>query len=179
MAHALCGDAPLTAVELGLVLTSALLHAWWSVSIKGSRDPLTFNALQEVAPLVASLALLPLVFVIFDSRLIAATLAFLFTVITMALISGLFLAREIRDYPVGIESDHSSFKEIREYSWPVALSNITNQLKNRVDVFVIGYAVGAAEVGLFSVGLTMATVNVLPSDDSAAAMSRGAYSPLN
>jgi len=43
-----------------LVLGSALLHAWWSVSIKGSGDPLVFNALQLVAPLVATAACLPL-----------------------------------------------------------------------------------------------------------------------
>lgn len=36
--------------ELGLVLASALLHAWWSVAIKDSRDPLAFNLLQLVAP---------------------------------------------------------------------------------------------------------------------------------
>ena len=42
-----------------LVLASALLHAWWSVSIKGSGDPLLFNALQVVAPLLATAALLP------------------------------------------------------------------------------------------------------------------------
>jgi uncharacterized membrane protein len=40
----------LTPTELGLVLASALLHAWWSVAIKGSRDPLVFNLLQLVAP---------------------------------------------------------------------------------------------------------------------------------
>jgi drug/metabolite transporter (DMT)-like permease len=44
---------------LALVLASALLHAWWSVSIKGSRDPLIFNALQQVPTLAATLALLP------------------------------------------------------------------------------------------------------------------------
>jgi uncharacterized membrane protein len=51
----------LTPFELGLVLTSALLHAWWSVSIKSSGDPLCFNALQEVAPVLALLAVAPLV----------------------------------------------------------------------------------------------------------------------
>ena len=45
----------------GLVLVSALLHAWWSVSIKGSGDPLVFNALQVVAPLAATALLIPLV----------------------------------------------------------------------------------------------------------------------
>ncbi len=44
-----------------LVLASALLHAWWSVSIKGSGDPLVFNTLQLLAPLVATVAMLPLV----------------------------------------------------------------------------------------------------------------------
>lgn len=43
--------------NLALVLTSALLHAGWSVSIKGSGDPLAFNVLQW---LVFSLALLGL-----------------------------------------------------------------------------------------------------------------------
>jgi drug/metabolite transporter (DMT)-like permease len=42
-----------------LVLGSALLHAWWSVSIKGSGDPLVFNALQVVAPLLAGAAIVP------------------------------------------------------------------------------------------------------------------------
>jgi drug/metabolite transporter (DMT)-like permease len=51
----------LTPFELGLVLASAMLHALWSTWIKGSRDPLIFNALQEVLPLVAALSLLPLV----------------------------------------------------------------------------------------------------------------------
>ena len=44
-----------------LVVASALLHAWWSVSIKASGDPLVFNALQLAAPLAATLAVLPLV----------------------------------------------------------------------------------------------------------------------
>jgi drug/metabolite transporter (DMT)-like permease len=37
--------------DLGLVLVSALLHAVWSAAIKGSRDPLTFGVLQQVATL--------------------------------------------------------------------------------------------------------------------------------
>jgi drug/metabolite transporter (DMT)-like permease len=44
-----------------LVLASALLHAWWSVAIKGSRDPLVFNALQTALPLAGLLAALPAV----------------------------------------------------------------------------------------------------------------------
>jgi len=42
-----------------LVLVSAVLHAWWSVSIKGSRDALLFNALQTALPLAGLLASLP------------------------------------------------------------------------------------------------------------------------
>jgi drug/metabolite transporter (DMT)-like permease len=48
-----------TLVELALVLASALIHAWWSVAIKGSRDPLVFNLLQEIAPAAILIALLP------------------------------------------------------------------------------------------------------------------------
>ena len=43
----------MTPVELGLILLSAFLHAVWSVSIKGSRDPMSFNVLQLVAPTLA------------------------------------------------------------------------------------------------------------------------------
>jgi drug/metabolite transporter (DMT)-like permease len=50
-----------TAHELALVLASALLHAWWSFAIKGSRDPLAFNLLQLVAPFAILLALAPFV----------------------------------------------------------------------------------------------------------------------
>jgi drug/metabolite transporter (DMT)-like permease len=48
-----------TPFELALVLGSALLHAWWSVSMKGSGDPLAFNALQSVATTGALLLVLP------------------------------------------------------------------------------------------------------------------------
>jgi drug/metabolite transporter (DMT)-like permease len=51
----------LTIVELGLVFASALLHAIWSVAIKGSRDPLTFNLLQTVTGVVLVAACAPFV----------------------------------------------------------------------------------------------------------------------
>ncbi len=36
----------LSALELAIVLLSALLHAWWSFSIKASQNPLAFNLVQ-------------------------------------------------------------------------------------------------------------------------------------
>jgi drug/metabolite transporter (DMT)-like permease len=50
----------LSPTEFALVLASALLHAGWSASIKGSRDPLVFNLLQEVPVFVLAGAALPL-----------------------------------------------------------------------------------------------------------------------
>jgi drug/metabolite transporter (DMT)-like permease len=50
-----------TLEALALVLTSALLHAWWSVAIKDSRDPLAFNLLQLVAPVGLLLLIAPFV----------------------------------------------------------------------------------------------------------------------
>ena len=41
------------------MLASALLHALWSVAIKGSGDPLSFNVAQEVGPAIVLAALLP------------------------------------------------------------------------------------------------------------------------
>lgn len=51
----------MTAFELALVLSSALLHAWWSASIKASGDPLVFNLLQGGVTLVLAAAVLPLI----------------------------------------------------------------------------------------------------------------------
>jgi multidrug transporter EmrE-like cation transporter len=48
----------LTTSELALVVLSAFLHAIWSASIKGSRNPLGFNLLQLVPPVTAA-CLLP------------------------------------------------------------------------------------------------------------------------
>lgn len=47
--------------EFALVLASALLHAWWSASIKGSHDPLVFNLLQCGASLALAAVVLPLI----------------------------------------------------------------------------------------------------------------------
>ena len=51
----------MTIGELALVLASALLHAIWSVAIKASRDPLTFNLLQTVTGIVLFAACAPFV----------------------------------------------------------------------------------------------------------------------
>lgn len=51
----------MTLYAFGLVLASALLHAWWSVAIKDSRDPLAFNLLQLVAPFGLLLLIAPFV----------------------------------------------------------------------------------------------------------------------
>ncbi len=49
----------MTPFELLLVLASAMLHAVWSASIKGSEDPLAFNLLQEGVAMIAALLILP------------------------------------------------------------------------------------------------------------------------
>ena len=49
------------ASELAMVLTSAALHAVWSVAIKGSRDPLAFNLLQTLMMAALALVLIPVV----------------------------------------------------------------------------------------------------------------------
>ena len=45
--------------ELAMVLLSALLHAAWSAAIKGSPNPLVFNALQNALGVAVAVALLP------------------------------------------------------------------------------------------------------------------------
>jgi len=54
-----------TKTELALVVLSAFLHAIWSASIKGSRNPLGFNLLQLVPPIAAA-CVLPLWFPLGD-----------------------------------------------------------------------------------------------------------------
>lgn len=46
--------------ELTMVLTSALLHAVWSASVKGSRSPLAFNSVQSGLVFLAAPVVLPL-----------------------------------------------------------------------------------------------------------------------
>lgn len=50
--------AGVTPIEFALVLASAALHAWWSVWIKGSRDPVTFNFLQMLPGAVVAVGVL-------------------------------------------------------------------------------------------------------------------------
>jgi drug/metabolite transporter (DMT)-like permease len=51
----------LSPLDLALVLASALLHASWSVSIKSSADPLSFNLLQSWVALAALALIAPAV----------------------------------------------------------------------------------------------------------------------
>jgi drug/metabolite transporter (DMT)-like permease len=44
-----------------IVIASAFLHAAWSASIKGSRDPLAFNVLQTLLAALGALLVLPMV----------------------------------------------------------------------------------------------------------------------
>lgn len=47
------------ALELAMVVASALLHATWGASIKGSRDPLAFNVAQSTVTVALGLPLIP------------------------------------------------------------------------------------------------------------------------
>ncbi len=47
--------------EILMVLVSALLHAGWSVAIKGTRSPLAFNLVQTAGMALVALALLPFI----------------------------------------------------------------------------------------------------------------------
>ncbi len=49
---------PVDATELAIVLLSALLHAGWSIAIKGSRDGLAFNLLQTAVAATVGVALI-------------------------------------------------------------------------------------------------------------------------
>lgn len=47
--------------DFAIVLLSALLHATWSIAIKGSRDPMAFNVLQTIVPLPIAVVVMALV----------------------------------------------------------------------------------------------------------------------
>jgi O-antigen/teichoic acid export membrane protein len=113
---------------------------------------ITDNILWRVLPLLV----LPLAFFVFSYRLLGAAYTFVFTALIMCIISGLFFLRELGAYPKTSTCDRDCFNQIKSYSFPAALSIITNQLRDRVDVFVIASFLGASQVGLFSVGFTMA-----------------------
>lgn len=48
----------MSGIDLGIVLLSGLLHAIWSIAIKGSRDPLAFNVLQAAIGLPIGIVVL-------------------------------------------------------------------------------------------------------------------------
>jgi O-antigen/teichoic acid export membrane protein len=113
---------------------------------------ITDNILWRAIPLLV----LPLAFLVFPYRLLGAAYTFVFTALVMCIISCLFFFKELRSFPKISRCDHDCFRQIKSYSFPAALSVITNQLRERVDVFVIASFLGASQVGLFSVGFTMA-----------------------
>ena len=51
----------MSGLDVALVLLSALLHAWWSFSIKSSRNPLAFNLVQLLPAVAVAAGLLPFV----------------------------------------------------------------------------------------------------------------------
>lgn len=114
---------------------------------------ITDNILWRVLPLI----IFPFLFVFCELRSVGAAYSFLFTVIIMCIIAGVFLWKEIRGYP-NISDTKTCFKEITEYSWPLALVNVSNQVKNRADIFILGFFLGTVEVGIFAVAATMTSV---------------------
>ena len=114
---------------------------------------ITENILWRVLPLGIFLCL----FISYGLRTVGAAYAFLFTVIIMCIISGLFLFRQISPYPKTPDGK-TCFREVTRYSWPLALVNITNQLKGRTDALLLGFFMGASEVGVLAVALTLASL---------------------
>jgi len=111
---------------------------------------LTDRILWRLLPL----AIFPLIFIYLDLRVTGAAYAFLVTIIAMCLTSGFLLYREVAPYPTSADTK-ACFKEISRFSWPLGLVNITNNMKTRADIFLLGLFLGAVEVGLFSVASTL------------------------
>jgi len=112
---------------------------------------ITDRILWRVMPLV----LVAFLFLFFNLELNGVAYSFLITVAMMLMVSAIFLYREIVSYPNSLDKK-TCLREITQYSWPVALVEIGNNLKTRTDTLLIAFFLGAYEVGIFSVALTLA-----------------------
>ena len=111
---------------------------------------ITDRIVWRIMPLV----LISLLFVFFNLQLNDVAYSFLITVAMMLLFSAIFLYKEIIFYPDNLDRQ-TCLRDITRYSWPVALFEIGNTLKGRTDTFLIAFFLGAYEVGIFAVALTL------------------------
>ncbi len=114
---------------------------------------ITDKIIWRIFPLIFFL----LQFFLFEFRIIGAAFSFLFTVIIMCIISSIFLFKQITRSP-NSEDKKKCFQEISKFSWPMALANLNNNLKSRTDIFLLGFFLGAFEVGIFSVASTLSSL---------------------
>jgi O-antigen/teichoic acid export membrane protein len=95
---------------------------------------------------------------LYGLRMEGAAYSFVLSAIVMSAVAGVFLLKEIKNYPGNAKEKRGSFKEITKYSLPLSVFNITNQLKGRADIFLVGFFLGPTEVAMFAVASVLASV---------------------
>lgn len=115
---------------------------------------ITDNILWRVLPLIVFL----LLFFLFGLRLEGAAWAYVSGTITMSIVAGYFVFRETASLPGRMIFSKTCFKEITKFSLPLSLANIMNQLRGKMDIFLIGFFLSSGKVGIFTVALTLASM---------------------
>ena len=109
---------------------------------------LTMNIFWRGLPLVVFLPLYMLGF-----RTIGAAYAYVTAILFMAMFSGYFLYKSLPTPK--IVADGSVFRELVLFSLPLAPSIIMDQIRSKIDIFLLGYFLSAREVGIYSVAITI------------------------
>ncbi len=124
------------------------------------------RGLKKIGPMVLSeriiwrslpLILFPALFIFTGMRTNAAGYSFLITVFVMLGFSIVLLTLNM---PFGneIKGSEKIAKKLTRFSMPLALVNVTNDLKTRTPIFILGFFLGVSEIALFSVSMTLASL---------------------
>ena len=114
----------------------------------------TDSILYKALPLIV----FPLLFFLFGLRVEGAAWAYISGTIAMSMAAGYFVYRETTSLPGKMVFSKTCFKEITKFSLPLSLANIMNQLRGRMDIFLIGFFLSSGKVGIFTVALTLASM---------------------
>ena len=117
---------------------------------------ITDNILWRIVPLICVLIMY------YCYNLQAKNIAYTFVLgtIVMFLTAGTLLCIEIKKITDSKKKGNIlyCFKKITHFSLPLSIFNLTNQLRSRSDIFLLGFFLSSASVGLYSVATTLISI---------------------
>ncbi len=158
-------------VAISLLLTFTEMSGYWRAMLIGCQEIIQANWREFISRVAVFLFMLAAIGILAASGRAASAAALIWTIIAVTILKGPLFWHALRPFfrksgldQLKLAENHgwrasikaSGLSEVVRFATPSYLSNLTQFLNYRLDVFFVSFFAGAAAVGLYTLAVTLA-----------------------